>query len=88
MEYLMTYGWAILIIAVVLGALFQLGVFNTTNLAPRAQPRFLQSSQAQPGSVNLVGVCSGEAAAVCRQFDGQCSNVPRSLLPSSLQSTI
>ncbi|MGC8662475.1 MAG: hypothetical protein ACP5RT_01670, partial [Candidatus Micrarchaeia archaeon] len=25
MEYLMTYGWAILIIAVVLGALFQLG---------------------------------------------------------------
>ncbi len=25
MEYLMTYGWAILIIAVVLGALFELG---------------------------------------------------------------
>ena len=29
MEYLMTYGWAILIIAVVLGALFSLGVFNS-----------------------------------------------------------
>ena len=28
MEYLMTYGWAILIIAVVLGALFALGVFT------------------------------------------------------------
>jgi hypothetical protein len=28
MEYLMTYGWAILIIAVVLGALFSLGVFG------------------------------------------------------------
>ena len=28
MEYLMTYGWAILIIAVVLGALFGLGVFS------------------------------------------------------------
>ncbi len=28
MEYLMTYGWAILIIAVVLAALFELGVFN------------------------------------------------------------
>lgn len=28
MEYLMTYGWAILIIAVVLGALFSLGVFD------------------------------------------------------------
>ena len=32
MEYLMTYGWAILIIAVVLGALFALGVFNSTSL--------------------------------------------------------
>jgi hypothetical protein len=30
MEYLMTYGWAILIIAVVLAALFSLGVFNAT----------------------------------------------------------
>lgn len=28
MEYLMTYGWAIVIIAVVLGALYTLGVFN------------------------------------------------------------
>ncbi len=28
MEYLMTYGWAILIIAVVLAALFSLNVFN------------------------------------------------------------
>jgi hypothetical protein len=29
MEYLMTYGWAILIISVVLGALFGLGVFSS-----------------------------------------------------------
>ena len=36
MEYLITYGWAILIIAVVLGALFELGVFNGSNLAPQA----------------------------------------------------
>jgi hypothetical protein len=32
MEYLMTYGWAILIIAVVLGALFSLGVFSGTGI--------------------------------------------------------
>ncbi|MEM3199330.1 MAG: hypothetical protein QXD11_01130 [Candidatus Micrarchaeaceae archaeon] len=32
MEYLMTYGWAILIIAVVLGALFSLGVFSKSGL--------------------------------------------------------
>jgi YVTN family beta-propeller protein len=31
MEYLMTYGWAILIIAVVLGALYSLGIFNGSN---------------------------------------------------------
>ncbi len=35
-EYLMTYGWAILIIAVVLAALFELGVFNGSNLSPQA----------------------------------------------------
>ena len=28
MEYLMTYGWAILIIAVVIGVLYALGIFN------------------------------------------------------------
>ncbi len=32
MEYLMTYGWAILIIAVILGSLFQLGVFSAGSL--------------------------------------------------------
>ena len=32
MEYLMTYGWAILIISVVLGALFSLGVFSGSTL--------------------------------------------------------
>ncbi len=31
MEYLMTYGWAILIIAIVLGALFSLGVFSSSS---------------------------------------------------------
>ncbi len=36
MEYLMTYGWAILIIAVVLGALFQLGVFSGGSLVGSA----------------------------------------------------
>ena len=41
MEYLMTYGWSILIVAVVLGALFQLGVFSgstTTGTACLSSP--------------------------------------------------
>ncbi len=33
MEYLITYGWAILIIAVVLAALFASGVFNPSHFA-------------------------------------------------------
>ena len=32
MEYLMTYGWAILIIAIVLAALFSLGIFSSGGL--------------------------------------------------------
>ena len=36
MEYLMTYGWAILIIAVVLGALFALGVFSGSGILGNA----------------------------------------------------
>ncbi len=32
MEYLMTYGWAILIIAVVIGVLYAMGIFNSSGL--------------------------------------------------------
>ena len=63
MEYLMTYGWAILIIAIVLGALFQLGVFNGQNFAPKAPPGACQVFRPNgPGStldLNLEGECQG-----------------------------
>ena len=56
MEYLMTYGWAILIIAVALAALFELGVFNGSNLSP-------QGCIAQAGftCTNLVYTANGIA---------------------------
>jgi hypothetical protein len=64
MEYLMTYGWAILIIAVVLGALFQLGVFNPANFAPKAQPGacnvYRPDGPYSKSFINLEGVCNGE----------------------------
>ena len=64
MEYLMTYGWAILIISVVLAALFQLGVFNPMTFAPKAPPGSCQVFRPNgPGTtsfINLEGVCSGE----------------------------
>ncbi len=34
MEYLMTYGWAIIVIAVVLGAMYSLGIFSSNTLIP------------------------------------------------------
>ena len=64
MEYLMTYGWAILIIAVVLAALFELGVFNPMTFAPKAAPGSCQVVRPDgPGTtdfISLSGECSGE----------------------------
>ncbi len=78
MEYLMTYGWAILIIAVVLGALFQLGVFNASTFAPRAPPGACQVFRPNgPGSaqfINLEGVCNGELPQYVLQSNGQNGN--------------
>ena len=66
MEYLMTYGWAILIIAVVLAALFSLGVFSGTNLLG-------QSCVASPGYLceNLVLGTGGTLSFTIGQSTGQ-----------------
>lgn len=64
MEYLMTYGWAILIIAVVLSVLFELGVFNPMTFAPKASPgscRVVRPNGAGTTEfISLVGECNGE----------------------------
>jgi len=93
MEYLMTYGWAILIIAVVLGALFQLGVFNPMTFAPKAPPGACQVFRPNgPGTtqfINLEGVCSGEMPQYVAQFNGYTSLIPvSSLSPTIPQSSI
>jgi len=79
MEYLMTYGWAILIIAVVLGALFQLGVFNPMTFAPKAPPGscqvFRPNGPDTTSFINLEGVCSGELPQYVAQFNGQSSYI-------------
>ncbi|MEM3455589.1 MAG: LamG-like jellyroll fold domain-containing protein, partial [Candidatus Micrarchaeia archaeon] len=79
MEYLMTYGWAILIIAVVLGALYSLGVFNSTNFAPKAPPGACQVFRPNgPGTtsfINLEGVCNGELPEYVANFNGQSSGI-------------
>ena len=64
MEYLMTYGWAILIIAVVLAALFELGIFNPMTFAPKASPGSCQVVRPEgAGTTNFIsleGECQGE----------------------------
>jgi len=82
MEYLMTYGWAILIIAVVLGALFQLGVFNPMTFAPKAPPGscqvFRPNGPYTTSFINLEGMCSGEMPQYVAQFNGGSSYIQTS----------
>ena len=54
MEYLMTYGWAILIIAIVLAALFSLGIFSSSSFTGTtciATSGFICSSPVWTGGV-------------------------------------
>lgn len=79
MEYLMTYGWSMLIIAIVLAALFSLGVFSNSNLGPHAQTNSCRVYRPNgPGTttnINLEGVCNGELPQYVSLFNGVSSNV-------------
>ena len=92
MEYLMTYGWAILIIAVVLAALFELGVFNPMTFAPKASPGSCQVIRPEgAGTTNFIsieGECNGEIPEYVAQFNGQSSLVSISSIPTTSQSSI
>jgi hypothetical protein len=54
MEYLMTYGWAILIVIIVAAALFALGVFNPSTYTQSA-PTGFQGFQIPSGGFQLKG---------------------------------
>jgi hypothetical protein len=74
MEYLMTYGWSILIIAVVLGVLFQLGVFSSSSFSIKSPPGACKVFRAA-GTSSLVGQCSGLMPQYVAKFDGSSSYV-------------
>ena len=65
LEYLMTYGWAIIIIAVVLAALVNLGVFTPS--PPTAIPGSCQVVRTSQGP-ELLGVC-GALPKYVEQFN-------------------
>ncbi len=79
MEYLMTYGWAILIIAVVLGALFQLGIFNASTFTPKAPPGachvFRPNGPMTTSFINTQGICNGELPQYVAKFNGLSSYI-------------
>ena len=89
MEYLMTYGWAILIIAVVLIALFSLGVFDPFAFSPRAQPGSCQAIRPLGAGIstdiNLAGTCNDEIPKFVAVFNGKDTmvNVPETVLTGS-----
>ena len=79
MEYLMTYGWAILIIAVVLVVLFHMGVFNT-NIGPKASPGSCKVIRPDgPGTIQYIGLqgasCNKDPEYVA-YFNGNTSWIP------------
>ena len=77
MEYLMTYGWSILVIAIVLGVLYYLGVFNSANLVPKAHPGSCQVFRPNGPNTNqfiaLEGTCTGEIPEYVTRFNGASS---------------
>ena len=87
MEYLMTYGWAILIIAIVIVALFQLGVFNNSNLALHATAGACQVVHSAAGS-SLAGQCNNEIPQFVAQFNGQGGDIEITPFTWSYSSTI
>ncbi|MDE1851709.1 MAG: LamG domain-containing protein [Candidatus Micrarchaeota archaeon] len=57
MEYLMTYGWAILAIAIVMVSLYSLGIFNVGTLQPTATPGSCQVVRTA-AQISLAGQCN------------------------------
>ncbi|MDE1851078.1 MAG: hypothetical protein KGH69_00100 [Candidatus Micrarchaeota archaeon] len=58
MEYLMTYGWAILAIAVIMVSLYSLGIFNLSSFGPKATAGSCQVVKTAT-QISLAGQCNG-----------------------------
>ncbi len=75
LEYITTYSWAILMVAVVLGVLYFIGAFNPYTYVSKTQPGscFVDRPNG-PGTnqfVSLEGTCLNEEPEYVMQFNGQ-----------------
>ena len=79
MEYLMTYGWMIIIVALVIGAIAALGLFNGNSLSPKAPPGSCSLDKPDgPWSttlISLVGPCSNGLPEYVAKFNGVNSSI-------------
>ena len=70
----MTYGWTILIVAIVIVALFQLGLFDNSSLNSHAVAGACQAVHNAAGS-SLAGQCTNEVPQFVAQFNGQSGSI-------------
>jgi hypothetical protein len=87
-EYLNTYGWAIIIIFAVLLVFYELGVFNIYNMGFGAPPGACREYRPYgPNStsyISLQGTCTNQIPQFIAKFNGQSSSVfMPNLFPSS-----
>ncbi len=86
MEYLMTYGWAVLIIAVVLAALVSLGAFNSALWGPRASAGSCKLFRTT-AITTLEGVCNNVIPQTAAQLTSGSSSISVSSPSPSLAPT-
>ena len=74
MEYLITYGWAILLIMTVLAVLYELGIFSPFTFASKAPPGSCQVYRPYgPNTtdyINTEGPCNGQIPEFVARFNG------------------
>ncbi len=75
MEYLTTYGWAILIIAIVTGVIFELNLFNPNTYASKAEPGACSVVRTPTGVTSLSGTCVNLEPMYVAQFSGSSSYI-------------
>jgi hypothetical protein len=68
MEYLMTYSWAILIIALVLGVLYSLGALNPETLKPQvcslSQPFYCSDQYLDTNGFLTLTIAQGSGSTI------------------------
>ncbi len=92
MEYLMTYGWAILIVAIVLGALYQLGILNVFTFVGKAAPGSCMVErpygQFTTQQISLSGVCTQLPQEVAELSGTDYITTPTALLDNVSDFTV